>query len=346
MIGATAQKAAAIAKPTMVHPSRVRGSTALLCPSPLLEIVALVALLAGDPPGILLARSRAQQGDRLPEGTITEVRIEGNATIPTEKIRAKLLSRAGQPLDQQKVEADLKSLIGTKWFSDVAPYYEESPPRSHKYILIFRVREMPVLKHVEFRGRKALKLKEIEENTDLKVGHRSDPTKTRMARDQIERLYHEKGYELAEVRLVEGGNAGDTKVVFQIFEGPKFQIASIDFKGNVFASDAQLWNKVTSRAPILGLVGGKYHRDMLEEDARKLREYYQAQGFFEVKVTPVTRAGAKLGDVNLTFVISEGTRYTVRNLVFEGNKRIKTAELREGLRLHSGKPFLEGLRDG
>ena len=65
-----------------------------------------------------LAR-RAQQGDRLPEGTVTEVRIEGNATIPSEKIRAKLLSRAGQPLDQQKVEADLKSLIGTKWFSDV-----------------------------------------------------------------------------------------------------------------------------------------------------------------------------------------------------------------------------------
>jgi outer membrane protein insertion porin family len=205
---------------------------------------------------------------------------------------------------------------------------------------------MPVLKHVEFRGRKAIKLKEIEENTDLKVGHRADPVKTRLARDQIERLYHEKGYELAEVRLLEGGNAGDTKIIFQIFEGPKFQIASVDFKGNVFASDAQLWQKVGSRKPILGLLGGKYHRDMLEEDARKLREYYQAQGFFEVKVTPVTRSGAKLGDIDLTFVISEGTRYTVRNLIFEGNKRIKTAELREGLRLHSGQPFLEAVRDG
>ena len=97
------------------------------------------------------------------------------------------------------------------------------------------------------------------------------PTKTRLALGQIQRLYQEKGYELAEVRLVEGGNIGDTKVVFQIFEGPKFKIASIDFKGNVFASDAQLWTKITSRKPILGLVGGKYHRDMLEEDERKLR---------------------------------------------------------------------------
>src|SRR5208282_2604177 len=88
------------------------------------------------------------------------------------------------------------------------------------------------------------------------------------------------------------------------------------------------------------------HRDMLEEDKRKLTDYYQSQGFFEVKVTPVTRPGASLGDVNLTFVISEGTRYKVRNLIFEGNQKIKTAELREGLQLHSGKPFLDGVREG
>jgi outer membrane protein insertion porin family len=292
-----------------------------------------------------VSAARAQQGDKLPEGTVTEVRIEGNATIPAEKIRAKILSRTGQPLDQQKVEADLKSLMATKWFSDVAPYYQEVPPKSGKFVLIFRVREMPVLRVVEFRGRKGISQKEIEENTDLKVGNRADPTKTRLALGQIQRLYQEKGYELAEVKLVEGGNAGDTKVIIQIFEGPKFKIASVDFKGNTFASDATLWTKITSRKPILGLVGGKYHRDMLEEDRRKLTDYYQSQGYFEVKITPVTRPGSSLGDVHLTFVISEGTRYQVRNLVFEGNKKIKTAELREGLQLHSGKPFLDAVRE-
>ena len=137
---------------------------------------------------------------------------------------------------------------------------------------------MPVLTHVEFRGRKAISLKEIEENTGLKVGNRADPTQDPAGRRQIQRLYQEKGYELAEVKLVEGGNVGDTKVVFEIFEGPKFKIASIDFKGNVFATDAQLWTKISSRKPILGLVGGKYHRDMLEEDARKLTRVLPGPG--------------------------------------------------------------------
>src|SRR5262245_31350029 len=302
--------------------SRGEGGDSLLHVRPQWwQALLLVAILAADPSGMTTARSLAQQGDRFPEGTVTEVRIVGNATIPSEKIRAKLLSRAGQPLDQHKVEADLKTLMARKWFSDVQPYWEETPPGTGKFVLIFRVREMPVLHLVEFKGRKAVSLKDIEEHTDLKVGNRADPMKTRLALQQIQRLYKEKGYELAEIRLVEGGNVGDTKVVFQIFEGPKFKIAGIDFKGNTFASDAQLWTKVTSRRPILGLVGGKYHRDMLDEDARKLREYYQSQGFFEVKVTPVTRPGKSLGDVNLTFVISEGTRYTVRNLIFEGNSK-------------------------
>jgi hypothetical protein len=51
------------------------------------------------------------------------------------------------------------------------------------------------------------------------------------------------------------------------------------------------------------------------------------------------------GKVELTFVISEGTQYRVRNVIIEGNTKIKTAVLREGMELHSGKPFLDSVRN-
>jgi len=296
---------------------------------------ALAALLAPE-----AARAQA-----IPKGTVVEVRVEGNSSISAEKIRGKLLSKANSPYDQQKVDADLRTLIQSKWFSDVQPFYEEKPPGSGNIILIFRVQEMPILRKVELRGRRKVSQKEIEENTGLKVGNRADPTRTRLAVQQIERLYIEKGYELAQVTLIKGGEPGDTEVVIQIFEGDRFHLASIDFKGNVFATDAQLWTKISSRKPIIASLGGKYHREMLDEDARKLIDYYQSQGFFEVKVTPVTRPGDSLGDVHLTFVVSEGVRYHVRDLIFEGNQRLKEQQLREGLQLHSGKPFLDVVRD-
>jgi outer membrane protein insertion porin family len=284
------------------------------------------------------------QGMKLPEGPISEIRFEGNATIPPEKIKAKLLSKAGQPFDTRKIDADVKTLMKTNWFSQVDAYFDESPPKSGKYALIFTVREMPVLTHVEFRGRKAIRLKEIEDTTGLKKGNRADPMRTRNAVYSIYRLYKEKGYDLAEVELIEGGNPGDTKVVMQIFEGPKVKIGSIDFAGNQFASDAMLKTHITSRKPILGLFG-RYQEGILDEDRQKLIDYYQGQGFFEAQVTPVTRSGANPGEIDLTFVIAEGPRYSVRKVILEGNSKLKTNKLTEDMQLHSGRPYLLTVRE-
>jgi outer membrane protein insertion porin family len=203
------------------------------------------------------------QATTFPKGPICKIEFEGNATITPDRIKPKLLSRVGQPLDQDTVEADLKTLMGTKWFSDVRYYLEESPPKSGKYALIFVVREIPLLTKVEFPGRKSIRLKEIEDTTGLKVGNRADPTRTRLAVGQILRLYQEKGYDLASVTLLEGGNVGDTKIVIEIFEGPKVNVNSIEFVGNRFATSALLRTKIATPHPITGLVD-TYHRDMLD----------------------------------------------------------------------------------
>ncbi|WP_406701084.1 BamA/TamA family outer membrane protein [Singulisphaera sp. Ch08] len=289
-------------------------------------------------------RAWAAGENELPEGTIVEVRVEGNVSITSDQVRAKLLSREGSQLDQERIDADIQTLLGTKWFSDVSPYFDKAP-NDKGFILTFVVRELPVLTHVEFRGLKHLKLKDIEENTGLKKGNRADAARTQLAVDQIRRLYAEKGYDTAEVTLLEGGERGQTRVVMQIFEGEKHKVGGIDFVGNVFASDATLRTKITSKVAILGLIGGKYNRDNLDEDVRKLTEYYQGQGFVEVKVTPVTRPGSSLGDLRISFVIAEGVRYKVRNIEFKGNSKLSTAKLKDGLMMHSGQPILETLKE-
>src|SRR4051812_39814532 len=300
-------------------------------------IVALASI------AVLLPASASRARDEFPQGMISEVRVQGNVTISTEQVRAKLLSRAGSPLEQRKVDADIKSLMAQKWFSEVRPYFSPDP-NGQGFILTFAVQERPVLTSVEFRGRANVSLKDLEEGTGLKKGNRADPAKTRLAVGTIQRLYAEKGYLDAEVQLLEGGKVGDTKVVISIFEGEKHKVGAVRFEGNTFASDATLRLKITSRAAILG-IGGRYHRDNLDEDRRKLVEYYQGQGFYDVRVTPVTDHGSSLGDVRLKFVISEGIRYKVRNLAFEGNKRIATEALREGLMMHSGQPILDTLKE-
>ncbi|MGP0062707.1 MAG: POTRA domain-containing protein, partial [Isosphaeraceae bacterium] len=332
----TTTVAPALSSTTGTRP-RSDGATRAIAAAGAIGIAAILFLAALAPP----ARAQA---DRALQGIISEIRFEGNTTISPEKLKPKLLTKVGQPPDAQKFNADLKTLWRTNWFSNVEVFYDESPPKSGKLIVTFLVKEMPVLTHVEFRGRKAIRQKELEETTGLKVGSRADATHTRNTLGQILRLYQDKGYDLAEVNLLEGGNPGETKVVIQIFEGPKVKIGSINFVGNEFASAATLQTHIGTRKPILGLFG-KYHRDMLDDDKQKLMEYYQQHGFFEVRVTPQTRAGKDLGTRDLTFVIYEGKQYSVRDVIIEGNEKIKTAVLKDDLELHSGKPFLQAVRD-
>jgi outer membrane protein insertion porin family len=288
------------------------------------------------------------KGNGLPEGTISEIKVEGNASVTLEQIRAELKSRVGRPLDRATVEHDMKALLAKKWFSEVVPVFDDRTAEGKGIVLIFRVTEMPVVREVEFiglnNGMGHVKLKDIEEATGLKKGARADSVRARLAIQQMQTLYEEKGYEKAQIRLLEGGKSGDTKVVIEIFEGPKFQIGSINFIGNTFVEDGVLATKIESRKGFFGL-GAKRHKDGLESDQRVLMKYYQDNGFFDVRITASARPGKSLGDEDITFTIAEGPQYKVRNIVFEGNKKIPEAKLREGLMIKPGKPFNETMRD-
>ncbi len=201
-----------------------------------------------------------------------------------------------------------------------------------------------MLTSVEFQGMK-IRLKDIEDNTGLKKGNRADHTRTRNAVHSIYRLYQEKGYDLAEVELIQGGKPGDTKVVMQIFEGPKVQIGNINFERLQVVLRGRCCRPTSPAAePILGLFG-RYHRDLLDEDRQKLVDYYQGLGFFDSSVTPVTRPGKNPGEIDLTFVVHEGTRYSVRKVILQGNSKLNTPKLMDDLELHSGKPYLVNVRD-
>jgi len=297
--------------------------------------------------GMILAIARAPgvlAGEPSPEGqVIREIRIVGNDSVTSQTIREKITSRVNRPLDLVKVDKDIRDLKDTKLFSDVSTGVARSSA-GDGVILTYQVVEMPVLKRVEFIGRKAVKLKDIEQSTGLKVGARADSGRVRMAVREIAQLYKDKGYENVEVRLLKGGRADDREAVFSIFEGPKYKVGEIDFVGNSFASDAVLRTKLASRKPLLGLLPSHYEPEGFDDDARKLAEYYQSHGYLAVTVRPVVRAGADLGSRDATFVIDEGKRFRVREVLFEGNRVLSSKQLKSEMKLHSGEFFNDAVQ--
>jgi outer membrane protein insertion porin family len=289
------------------------------------------------------------QLDGLPDQIITELRIEGNSSITPEQIRGKMKSRVGRPFNRNTIDEDYRALEATHWFSKISIYNERVPGDKSSFVVVIQVVEMPILKDVQFigliEGWGHVKKKDIEETTGLKKGARADSVKAQMAVHQIRDLYIDKGYEKAEVRLIEGGKYGDTKVVIEIFEGPKFKVAQVDFVGNTFVEDGVLATKIESRPGYFGTFGARRSSDNLVGDTRALIKYYQDNGYFDVAVSATTKPGSELGQEKVTFTISEGVQYKVGKILLVGNKAIAEDKLREGLLLKPGMPYNEGTRE-
>ena len=169
-----------------------------------------------------------------------------------------------------------------------------------------------------------------------------DPYAVEESRRKIEDLYHTKGYSQVRVTLLEGSRIGDRGVVFLIDEGPKQRLMWIEFKGNTIASGERLKTVIESRALypwLFTFFASELDRKKIDEDINRLTAYYRGLGFFRRHVGRELETNENGTWITLTFVIDEGPRYQVRNVLLNGNKMFGTPELTEKLKLKPGMFF-------
>ena len=269
------------------------------------------------------------------EVTVADIRIEGNQTIPESIILQKIQAQPQRPISERLIREDIRSMMSTRWFFSVKERLDDTP---EGLILVYTVHEKPIVQRVEFQGNKKVKLKHLKAWTGLKVGSPFDARANNEAVFRIEREYKDKGYYFAKVTLLKGGHSGDREVVFQITEGPKVQVKDRTFEGNEFWSNGDLRKNLISKEAFL-IFGGMYNPDTIPADIEALKQYYRSVGFFDVEVTGKPLFSKDRSDVNLHFVVTEGLRYKVREIRYEGNATIATNRLKSDSQLHNGDDY-------
>src|SRR4029078_12943578 len=164
----------------------------------------------------------------------------------------------------------------------------------------------------------------------------------------------EKAHQFADIKShVEELPGGPklVKVVFDIAEGPKVKVRDIEFIGNEKISDHALKKKMkeTKEHGFLSWITGHgtYQEAKFEEDADKVQTYYREEGFVQARVgTPEIKTLEDSKDketrwVQLRIPVTEGPRYRVGEVKFEGNTVIKTEFLRPLFKLKTGEFYSE-----
>ncbi len=271
---------------------------------------------------------------------IADIVPVNNRLHPKEHILGQMQSRVGKPYDDAIISDDVRRLIATKWFAPGGVQIETSISNEGKVTVYVQVVELNnVVREVKFIGAQHLGNDTLLQLTGIRKGSALNPAFNEAAAQIIENKLREDGRAYATCRVVEGMKLEDQRVVFNIVEGPKVKVSRVSIRGCRQTSSGRVATQLTISAPLYGLVrffNDKYNPMQVEEDKKKVMNYFHKLGYLEARVTEEIIPSRDLSSVEVIYHVDEGPIYTVREIRVEGNKLyskevIKTlVELKEG----------------
>ena len=271
---------------------------------------------------------------------VADVHVFGNRTIPTSKVMQYIYTKPGSVYSYAEVQNDVSRLASSRLFKTIRPVRTETTTDG-RINVIFEVQEQPnVVRSVEYRHAKHVSVKDLESLTKIRRGMPLDKELNRIVCFDLQEHLKRQGYYFANVNLEEGFDESHDRVIFNITEGPKLRIRSIQFTGhNELATSARLQTQIESRAAIAQSFGGTFNSAMVEDDVIKLENYYKSNGYQHVSVSRELEFSDDFSFVDITFHIKEGNRFRIHDWTLEGTKNLPREQLGSIVTLKSGEYF-------
>lgn len=270
---------------------------------------------------------------------IGEVLVSGNDRVEEDAIRVYIKSLVGEPLDPQKIDADIRAIYGMGFFKDVEARVTE---QNGKTTLTYRVSERPLLREVRIEGNKAIAKDELE--AKLKIHPRTilNPVKIRRGIEEAKKEYEKKGHLDADITYrTEVGESGETILTFTIAENEKIGIKEMLFEGNeAFTSDQLRSILATRQKNFLSrfMNTGVLNRDALKTDTERLTAFYYDNGYINVRIDE-PKVERKEDGLYVTVRIDEGQQFTIGEIGFAGEVPGGEEEAKRRIALETGKTF-------
>ena len=246
---------------------------------------------------------------------VSRVEVRGNRRIDAETIRNNVNIQPGRNFTAADVDEAVKRLFATGLFSDVRINQSGST-------LIVTVVEYSIVNQVLFQGNK--KIKDADLSRQIQLQPRASFSDSLLASDveTIRQAYARIGRDDAVVtsQVVDLGD-NRVNVVFDIQEGGRTKIASIEFEGNNAYSDSRLRDVIsTKRSGLLSFLSRNdiYDEDRLRADEEMLRRFYYNHGYADFRViSSYGELDEAKNSYRVVFTVDEGQRYRFGSIEVE-----------------------------
>ncbi len=267
-------------------------------------------LLSGLLLGVLFsqtAMAEDEQNSALDIKARESIEVEGNKRVEAATLRSYFKANASGRFDEAARDAGLKALLATNLFDKVS--VERKGER-----LIVHVHEAPVIERVAFEGNKRLKDDQLTPTIESKPRGSLQRALVQSDVARIVEAYRHLGRDDVSVKpvIIDRGSER-VDLVFEVTEGDKTPIRTINFVGNTAFGKRQLAAviKTSANNMLSFLVGGDaYDPDIVANDRELLRKYYRSKGYADANVrSAIAEYDPAAHGFTLTFTIDEGPFY-------------------------------------
>ncbi len=271
---------------------------------------------------------------------VSDIQIEGNDRIATSAILAAVQIKPGAEVSVADIDQALHRIFDLGSFDDIAAELTEVQGAK---IVTFVVRELPLIRRVEFLGNDELKEEKLRPLLKLRTPSIFNQAKIDQSIEELRKTYIEDGYHAVKITTeLKTDINNEATLEFVIDEGEKVLIKDLRFVGNTVFDKDDLMDKIETKERwwLSWLTGrGAYQEEIMEFDIERIKVAYQDVGYQDVKVRPpqVTLVDDEYLDILVE--IDEGPLYHVGNIDITGDLMRDKDELLALLKLQPGDVF-------
>ncbi|MCV0396506.1 MAG: outer membrane protein assembly factor BamA [Rhizobiaceae bacterium] len=269
---------------------------------------------------------------------VSSIEVRGNRRVDDETIRNYVGITPGRNFTNADIDEGVKNLFGTGLFSDVRINQRGST-------LVVEVDEYSIVNQVIFQGNRKIKDADLARAAQLQPRGAFSSATMEADAEGIRQAYSRIGRDDATVttQVIDLGE-NRVNVVFEINEGDRTKIASINFVGNNAFPDRRLADVIsTKRSSILSVLfrDDVFDESKLRADEEALRRFYYNRGYADFQVvSSYGELNEAANEYTVTITVDEGERYTFGDISIESTiPGVEPESLRGLLKTREGAPY-------
>ena len=274
---------------------------------------------------------------------IKKIEFAGNTRKDTEDLQRKITVHVGEPHSPVEIQASIDSVLKVyreDGFS-LATVVAETDTTGGGFTVRFKIHEGEKVKitEVQFVGVHDIDQGKLRKAVKSRKKHwfgggGVDVDKLKEDLGRLTDYLHDHGYRDARVsgyELKPGDTPKHLTLVFNVDQGPRYQVGQITWSGNtVIPNDVvrNYWLKRTNE---------EYSHARIEKAQGQAYADYAEQGYLYVLVDP--QESVHDSTVDVAFQITEGQPSHVRMVAVRGNKATREKVIRREVEVHEGDRF-------